>query len=69
MIGEVFGFYNLVGKSASIIGPLIWGLIVWAFGFLGILKYRLAIFALLLFLGVGYLFLSKVPDKKYVPSG
>ena len=66
MVGEVFGFYSLAGKSASIIGPLIWGLIVWAFGFLGILKYRLAIFALLLFLGVGYLFLRKVPDKKYV---
>lgn len=69
MVGEVFGFYGLAGKSASIIGPLIWGLIVWAFGFLGILKYRLAIFALLLFLGVGYLFLRKVPDKKYAPSG
>lgn len=66
MVGEVFGFYGLVGKSASIIGPLIWGLIVWAFGFLGILKYRLAIFALLLFLGIGYLFFRKVPDKKYV---
>ena len=66
MVGEVFGFYGLVGKSASIIGPLIWGLTVWTFGFLGILKYRLAIFALLLFLGVGYFFLRKVPDKKYV---
>jgi len=69
MVGEVFGFYGLAGKSASIIGPLIWGLTVWAFGFLGILKYRLAIFALLLFLGVGYLFLRKVSDKKYAPSG
>jgi len=64
MLGEVFGFYGLAGKSASIIGPLIWGLIVWAFGFLGVLKYRLAIFTLLLFLGSGYFFLCKVPDKK-----
>ncbi len=69
MVGEVFGFYGLAGRSASIIGPLIWGLTVWAFGFLGILKYRLAIFALLLFLGVGYLFLRKVPDKEYASSG
>lgn len=68
MVGEVFGFYGLAGKSASIIGPLIWGLTVWAFGFLGVLKYRLAISALLLFLGVGYFFLRKVPDKKYVNS-
>lgn len=68
MVGEVFGLYGLAGKSASIIGPLIWGLIVWAFGFLGILKYRLAIFTLLLFLGGGYLFLRKVPDEKYASS-
>ena len=66
MLGEVFGFYGLAGKSASIIGPLIWGLIVWAFGFLGVLKYRLAISTLLLFLGSGYFSLRKVPDKKYV---
>ena len=66
MVGEVFGFYGLVGKSASIIGPLVWGLVVWAFGFLGIFKYRLAISSLLLFLGVGYLFLRRVPNKKHV---
>jgi len=63
MVGEVFGFYGLVGKSASIIGPLIWGLCVWAFGFLGILKYRLAILSLLLFLGLGFIILQKVPNN------
>ncbi len=68
MVGEVFGFYGLIGKSASIIGPVIWGLTVWIFGFLGIFKYRLAMFTLLLFLGVGYLFLRKVPDEKYASS-
>ena len=68
IVGEVFGFYGLTGRFAAIIGPLIWGLTVWVFGFLGILKYRLAIFSLLLFLGLGYYFLRKVPDKKYAPS-
>jgi len=63
MVGEVFGFYGLVGKSASIIGPLIWGVTVWAFGFLGILKYRIAIFVILLFLGLGFAILQKVPDN------
>ena len=63
MVGEVFGFYGLVGKSASIIGPLIWGLCIWTFGFLGILKYRLAIMTLLLFLGVGFIILQKVPGS------
>jgi len=63
MVGEVFGFYGLVGKSASIIGPLIWGLCAWAFGFLGILKYRLAILSLLPFLVLGFIILQKVPNS------
>ena len=63
MVGEVFGFYGLVGKSASIIGPLIWGVCVWGFGFLGILKYRLAILSLLPFLIMGFIILQKVPDS------
>jgi len=63
MVGEVFGFYGLVGKSASIIGPLIWGVCVWAFGFLGISKYRLAILSLLLFLILGLIILQKVPNS------
>lgn len=63
MVGEVFGFYGLVGKSASIIGPLIWGLCVWAFKFLGISKYRLAMLTLLLFLGLGFIILQKVPNS------
>ncbi|MGB2706319.1 MAG: MFS transporter [Candidatus Omnitrophota bacterium] len=64
MVGEVFGFYGLIGKSASIIGPLIWGVCVWAFGFLGILRYRLAILSLLLFLVAGLIILQKVPNSK-----
>lgn len=58
--GEVFGFYGLVGKTASIIGPLIWGLCVWAFGSLGIIKYRIAIGSLVLFLLAGMFILQKV---------
>lgn len=63
MVGEIFGFYGLVGKSASIIGPIIWGLCVWAFKFLGISKYRLAMLTLLLFLGLGLVMLQKVPNN------
>ncbi len=63
MVGEVFGFYGLVGKSASIIGPLIWGLCVWAFKFMGVSKYRLAMLTLLLFLGLGLIMLQKVPNS------
>lgn len=63
MVGEIFGFYGLVGKTASIVGPIIWGVCVWTFGFLGIMKYRLAVIALLIFLICGVVILRKVPNK------
>jgi UMF1 family MFS transporter len=63
MFGEVFGFYGLVGKSASIVGPMIWGISVLVFEPLGMIKYRMTIFILLLFLIGGFLILQKVPDK------
>ena len=30
-VGEFFGIYGLAGKMASIVGPLIWGSVVWLF--------------------------------------
>ncbi len=47
-VGEFFGVYGLAGKAASILGPLLWGAIVWLFQDTGTLKYRLAVSALLL---------------------
>lgn len=64
MIGEFFGFYGLIGKTAAIAGSLVWGVCVLVFGFLGMLKYRIAVAALLLFLIVGLIILQKVPTKK-----
>jgi UMF1 family MFS transporter len=63
-IGEFFGLYGLTGKFASIIGPLVWGLVVWGFSFLGILKYRLAILTLLIFFITGFIILQRVPDTR-----
>ena len=62
-IGEIYGLYNMGGKFGFIIGPLVWGTIVWAFGGLGIIKYRIAISSLLLFLIGGLYLLRKVPEK------
>ena len=57
--GEVFGFYVFTGKTASIIGPLIWGSIVWGFTSFGLMKYRIAIISLLLFLLIGLIILQR----------
>ena len=61
-IGEIYGLYNMGGKFGFILGPLVWGAIVWTFGGLGILKYRIAIGSLLLFLAGGLYLLRKVPN-------
>lgn len=61
--GEFFGFYGFVIKIAAIVGPLVWGICVWLFGFSGMLKYRLTIGVLLLVLLSGLLFLRKVSGR------
>ena len=58
-VGEFFGFYGFAGKAASIIGPMLWGGIVWALSNTTTLKYRVAVAMLLsLVLGAAYLFRS-----------
>lgn len=47
-IGEFFGLYGLAGRMSSIIGPMLWGTIVLLLENTQTLKYRAAIFALLL---------------------
>jgi UMF1 family MFS transporter len=64
-IGEIYGLYNMGGKFGFILGPLVWGSIVWAFGGLGVLKYRIAIASLLLFLAGGLYILRKVPNVSF----
>lgn len=64
MIGEIFGFYSFMGKTAAIVGPLVWGFVVLKFEFLGLIKYRLAVLTLLLFLILGLVILQGVPCTK-----
>jgi len=47
-LGEFFGMYGLAGKAASILGPLLWGTVVWVFQDTQTFKYRAALTALLL---------------------
>ncbi len=46
-VGEFFGLYGMAGKAASIMGPLLWGGVVWALDTTGTLKYRVAVTVLL----------------------
>jgi len=65
-LGEFFGFYSIFQKSASIVGPLIWGITTLLLMDLGNLKYRIAVILLviMMFLGIGILL--KVKENKQV---
>ena len=46
-VGEFFGVYGFAGKAASILGPMLWGTVVWVLNSTGPLKYRVAVTVLL----------------------
>jgi UMF1 family MFS transporter len=64
--GEFFGFYNLCGKSAAVLGPLVFGAVSVATGG----NQRLAIFSVLFFYVAGGLILRRVKagGPTYLPS-
>jgi len=58
---EYFGVYNMMGKSAAIIGPLLMGAVSWLSG-----DSRLSILAILPMFIVGGLLLTKVKSRRLV---
>jgi MFS transporter, UMF1 family len=64
--GEFFGFYNLCGKSAAVLGPLVFGAVSAATGG----NQRLAIFSVVFFYVAGGLILRgvKAGGPTYLPS-
>lgn len=62
-LGEFFGLYSLSGKAAAITGPLLWGIVVYAFRSHGdVVKYKAAVCALALLMLIGRTLLRGVPD-------
>jgi len=53
--GEFFGFYNLMGKAAAILGPLLTGVVALTTG-----DSRLAIVSISILFIIGAAFLSRV---------
>ncbi len=60
--GRFFGLYALADKSASIVGPLVWGIIVWVLRDHPVERYRVALAALALFVASGWIVFRLVPD-------
>ena len=63
-LGEYFGLYALSGRLAAVIGPLIWGMIIYFARDLGTIKYQLAIEMLFIMMVAGLIILWKVPDAR-----
>jgi len=65
-LGEFMGIYNITGKFAAVLGPLLWGgtlAIAAVFG-LGRLGYQIAIATLLLLIVVGFVIHQGTPDTR-----
>ena len=64
-MGEFFGLYQLAGRFAAVIGPIVWGFITWVFSTdglidLGDLRFRIAVLVLLVNVVLGFLVLMTV---------
>jgi UMF1 family MFS transporter len=58
---EMYGFYALTGKVAAVLGPFVYGSVLLATGYLGIvMAHRTAMLSILLFFVVAFLILIKV---------
>ncbi|MFC1726265.1 hypothetical protein ACFL4T_11610 [candidate division KSB1 bacterium] len=65
-VSELFGFYSLSGRAAAILGPLVWGVVILLLKPFGeVIKYKTAIFSLIIFIVIGLLILIKIPEKGY----
>lgn len=63
--GQMFGLFGLLHAFSFILGTLIWGIITsWAFVGWGVLKYRIALLSVFLFMLAGYLVLKTVRDPR-----
>ena len=58
-LGEFYGLYSTVGRFATIIGPILWGLIVNSMG----LGRNVAMGSLIVLLAISYYIISGVSDK------
>ena len=62
-LGEFFGLYQLAGRFAAFVGPLVWGLTLWALTGWGVVRFRIAILALLVSVVLGFIMLLRVKEK------
>jgi UMF1 family MFS transporter len=66
---QFFSLYSLFERFASILGPAVWGIVVWTISAHNGLNYRLAVTAMGIFVLIAAVIVKSLPNKsKYVPS-
>lgn len=63
-----FSFYTVVERVSTIIGPLSWGLITYLFFDLGIIRYKIAVTSMAIFVLIGLYLLKNVEIKENTGS-
>jgi UMF1 family MFS transporter len=58
-----FSFYTLAERTSTLVGPLAWGILTYVFVNLGVVRYRIAVFAMAVFVAIGFYFAKKVEIK------
>ena len=59
-----FAYFGVAERASSLVGPIVWGLIVTNMVSIGVFRYRLAVVAVTLFIVIGLFFLWKVKDDR-----
>lgn len=59
-----FSYFNLIGRTSSLVGPIVWGLVVTGLVSIGSYRYRLATLAVTLFIVLGLFALKKVKSDR-----
>lgn len=63
-MGEFFGLYQLAGRFAAVVGPLIWAATTDGLAGLGDVRFRIAILVLLVNVVLGFILLMTVKDRR-----
>jgi UMF1 family MFS transporter len=63
-VGEFFGLYQLAGRFAAVIGPLLWGGTTFILEDWGLVRFRIAILVLLVNVVLGFIFLMTVREQQ-----
>ena len=59
-----FSFYTLAERTSTLIGPLFWGMITYIFINFGVVRYRIAMITMAVFVAIGFYFVRKVEIKE-----